>query len=280
MIDNFLLHASPLLQLMTLFYVVAMVAYIISAFMRNPILNKICLTLFSAGLVMNLAQFTLLWIEAGRAPIKSRFEALLLLALTVSLLSIIFELFNKVRFMGLFGSITVVVTLYLAFFWYDTLIENLPAALQSYWFVPHVVVYFFGYAAGAVSFFAAIAYLFFPKPKELKEHNLLGQKILDFEKYTYNLIVFAFVMLGLGLIQGALWAKEAWGTYWAWDPKENWALISFLVYGIYLHIRMVKGWKGKKAAWFAIIGFVAIIITFLGVTYLPSAMDSMHVYLD
>jgi cytochrome c-type biogenesis protein CcsB len=196
------------------------------------------------------------------------------------MLSIAVELYNKVRFMGLLNSITVVVVIYLAFQYYDTLIQNLMPALQSYWFIPHVVVYFFGYAAGALSFFAAIAYLFFPRPKKLAEHNLLGQESLDFDKYTYNLIVFAFVMLGLGLIMGALWAKEAWGTYWAWDPKENWALISFLIYGIYLHIRLVKGWRGKKATWFAIVGFVAIIVTFLGVSYLPSARDSMHVYLD
>ena len=280
MLDNFFLHASPLLQLMTLFFVLATISYLISAFMRNALLNKICLGLFIGGTLFNVAHFVTRWMEAGRAPIKSRFEAMLLLALTIAILSVAVELMHKVRFMGLFSSISILVTIFLAFHWYDTLIANLPAALQSYWFVPHVVVYFFGYAAAAISCFAAIAYLFFPKPKKLKENNLLGQEILDFEKYTYKLIVFAFIMLGLGLVMGALWAKEAWGTYWAWDPKENWALISFLVYGIYLHIRMVRGWRGKKATWFAIIGFVAVIITFIGVTYLPSARDSMHVYLD
>jgi cytochrome c-type biogenesis protein CcsB len=280
MFENFFLHASPLLQLMTLVYLLATGAYIVSAFMRNELLNKICLGLFITGFGLNLTHFILRWMEAGRAPIKSRFEALLLLALTIGILSIAVEVMHKVRFMGLFSSISIMVTIYLAFLWYDTLIQNLPAALQSYWFVPHVTVYFFGYAAGAIAFFSAVAYLFLPKPKQLKPHNLLGQEVLDFEKYTYKLAVFAFVMLGLGLVQGALWAKEAWGTYWAWDPKENWALISFLVIGMYLHFRFLPGWKGKKATWIVIIAFVTIIITFLGVTYLPSAQDSMHVYLD
>ena len=131
-----------------------------------------------------------------------------------------------------------------------------------------------------MSFFTAILTLFFPHPRRLRDNNLLGQEFLDFDKYTYHVIVFSFLMLSLGLIMGALWAKDAWGTYWAWDPKENWALISFLVYGLYLHFRKVRGWKGKPATWFAILGFIAIIITFLGVNYLPTAGQSDHVYLD
>lgn len=279
MLDNFL-HAHILLQVMTVFYLLSAVAYILSIFIRKTILNRICLGLFIIAFLLNTAYMVDRWMEAGRAPIKSIFEASLLLTFTTALLSIVVEIMHKVRFIGIFSSLACLVTIGLAFHWYDTLIQNLPAALQSYWFIPHVVVYFFGYAAAAISFFAAIGYLFFPQPKKLKANNLLGQDTLDFEKYTYKLIVFAFVMLGIGLIQGAVWAKEAWGTYWAWDPKENWALISFLVYGIYLHIRMVKGWRGKPAAWFAIIGFIAVAITFLGVNYLPSAQDSMHTYLE
>lgn len=278
MLDNFLVHGSPVLQIASLLFLISALAYIVSAFMKNALVNKVCLVLFGAGFVATSVYFGMRWVEAGRAPIKSQFEAYLLLVLTIAILSLVVEIMHKVRFMGLFSSISIVVILYLAFGSYETLIQNLPAALQSYWFVPHVVVYFFGYAAAALSFFSAVAYLFFPEQKSLKEHNLLGQKVIDLEDYTYHLIAFAFVMLGLGLVMGALWAKEAWGTYWAWDPKENWALVSFMVYALYLHFRYLKGWKGKKASWFAIIGFIAIMITFVGVNALPSARDSMHVY--
>ena len=278
MLENFFVHGSLVLQIASLLFLLSALAYIVSAFVRNAMLNNICLALFSGGLVLGLVFFFMRWAEAGRAPIKSQFEAFILLVLTMAILSVVVELLHKVRFIGLFSSIAIVIILFLAFNGYETLIQNLPAALQSYWFVPHVVVYFFGYAAGALSFFSAVAYLFFPKQKELKDNNLLGQKVLDLEEYTYHLIAFSFVMLGLGLVMGALWAKEAWGTYWAWDPKENWALISFMVYSLYLHFRYVKGWKGKKASWFAIIGFIAIMITFVGVNALPSAKDSMHVY--
>jgi len=277
---NDFLHAGLILQLTTLAYVVAALFYLVSVVYRHDFFNRICLGLFTIGWVLNTVYMIDRWIEAGRAPIKSRFEALILLAWCIALLSIIVELVHKVRIVSLLSSLACIGSLVLAFIWYDSLIENLPAALQSYWFIPHVVVYFLGYAAAALSFFTAVLTLFFPHPRRLQKNNLLGQEYLDFDGYTYHLIVFSFLMLALGLIMGALWAKEAWGTYWAWDPKENWALISFLVYGLYLHFRKVRGWKGKPATWFAILGFVAIIITFLGVNYLPTASQSEHVYLD
>ena len=274
------LHSGLWLQLTVSAYVLTALVYIISVFFRHEFFNKICLAIFSIGFILNTVFIIDRWIEAGRAPIKSRFEALILLAWCIALLSLIVEFFHRVRIVSLLSSLACVGSLALAFVWYDTLIENLPAALQSFWFIPHVVVYFLGYAAAAVSFWTAVLTLFFPHPRRLKANNLLGQELLDFDGYTYHLIIFAFVMLTLGLVMGALWAKEAWGTYWAWDPKENWALISFLVYGLYLHFRKVKGWRGKPATWFAILGFVAIIITFLGVNYLPTASQSEHTYLD
>ena len=115
MLDSFFLHASPLLQLMTLFFTLSTIAYIISVFQRNALLNKICLGLFGVGTLFNVAHFVVRWMEAGRAPIKSRFEAMLLLALTIAILSIAVELMHKVRLMGLFSSISILVTIFLAF---------------------------------------------------------------------------------------------------------------------------------------------------------------------
>lgn len=277
--NNFL-HAGVLLQATTIAYLATFLLYLVSVFFRHKVVNWLCLLGLGTGVVFNIIFMINRWIEAGRAPIKSRFEAMILLAFCIALVALIVELAHKIRIVSLLSSLTAVGSLALAFLWYDSLIENLPASLQSFWFIPHVVVYFLGYAAAAVSFFTAVLTLFFPHPRRLQKNNLLGQEYLDFDGYTYHLIVFSFVMLTLGLVMGAFWAKDAWGTYWAWDPKENWALISFLVYGLYLHFRKVKGWKGKPATWFAILGFVAIIITFLGVNYLPTAQESVHTYLD
>jgi ABC-type transport system involved in cytochrome c biogenesis permease subunit len=91
-------------------------------------------------------------------------------------------------------------------------------------------------------------------------------------------VKFGFVLISVGLVIGALWAKSAWGDYWVWDPKENWSLITWLMYIIYLHVRTSPGWKEKHSAWILIGGFAAVIFTYLGMNMLPTADQSAHVY--
>jgi ABC-type transport system involved in cytochrome c biogenesis permease subunit len=92
---------------------------------------------------------------------------------------------------------------------------------------------------------------------------------------TYKIICIAFPLLTLMIAAGAYWANQAWGSYWSWDPKETWAAITWLVYAGYLHMRITRGWKGRRAAWFAILGFAVVIFTFFGVTYL---LPGLHAY--
>ena len=89
----------------------------------------------------------------------------------------------------------------------------------------------------------------------------------DLDRVTYKIICIAFPLLTLMIAAGAYWANQAWGSYWSWDPKETWAAITWLVYAGYLHMRITRGWKGRRAAWFAILGFAVVIFTFFGVTY-------------
>jgi cytochrome c-type biogenesis protein CcsB len=88
------------------------------------------------------------------------------------------------------------------------------------------------------------------------------------------MIGFAFPMLTLCIVTGAIWANYAWGTYWSWDPKETWSLITWFIYAAYLHARLMYGWKGKRAAWMAILGFAAVLFTFFGVNYLIAGLHS------
>ena len=92
---------------------------------------------------------------------------------------------------------------------------------------------------------------------------------------TYKMITIGFPLLTLMLITGSIWANRAWGSYWSWDPKEDWALITWLVYATYLHVRITRGWSGRKSAYFSIVGFAVVMFTFLGVTYL---LPGMHAY--
>jgi ABC-type transport system involved in cytochrome c biogenesis permease subunit len=97
----------------------------------------------------------------------------------------------------------------------------------------------------------------------------------DLDRVTYKIICIAFPLLTLMIGAGAYWANQAWGSYWSWDPKETWAAITWLVYAGYLHMRITRGWRGRRAAWFAILGFAVVIFTFFGVTYL---LPGLHAY--
>ena len=103
-------------------------------------------------------------------------------------------------------------------------------------------------------------------------NHLPDYKILD--ELTHQMVTMGFLFLTVGIITGAVWANSAWGTYWSWDPKETWSLITWFVYATLLHARMMRGWEGKKIAYLSIIGFMAVIFTYFGVNLLPG----LHTY--
>jgi cytochrome c-type biogenesis protein CcsB len=121
--------------------------------------------------------------------------------------------------------------------------------------------------------FASLLYLLLVWRREGLERMLPGPAMLD--RLTYKTIGIAFPLLTLMIAAGAYWANRTWGSYWSWDPKETWALITWLVYAGYLHLRLVRGWRGRRAAYFAILGFAVVLFTFFGVTYL---LPGMHAY--
>ncbi|HEY6099706.1 MAG TPA: cytochrome c biogenesis protein CcsA, partial [Anaeromyxobacter sp.] len=112
----------------------------------------------------------------------------------------------------------------------------------------------------------------------LRAGTIATGKPLDLEVMSYELVRFGFVLLTIGLLVGSIWAKSAWGDYWVWDPKENWSLVTWLVYGGYLHLRRVRGWRGEKGAWLLVFGFAVVMFTYLGMSMLPTAEESAHVY--
>ena len=155
-------------------------------------------------------------------------------------------------------------------------IEPLIPALQSNWLTYHVLTCFLGYAAFAVSFGSSIAFLVKNrKSKKLSDASpgvLPGTDLLDEIIYKANAV--GFLLLGIGIITGAIWANYAWGSYWSWDPKETWSLITWLIYAIFLHARFTIGWRGNRTAVLSIIGFCGVLFTFFGVNYVLSGLHS------
>jgi cytochrome c-type biogenesis protein CcsB len=150
-------------------------------------------------------------------------------------------------------------------------IRPLMPALQSDWLFYHVVTSFLGYAAFAISFSVSLLYLYLQKRgktiKLLPDYKTL-------EEINYKAIIVGFLLFTLGIVTGAVWANYAWGTYWSWDPKETWSLITWFVYAAFLHARFTRGWVGKRAAWLSILGFLSTIFCYLGVNLLLSGLHS------
>ena len=146
----------------------------------------------------------------------------------------------------------------------DTIEPPIPA-LQSYWLVMHVIFSFIGEAFFVVGFVTAIYYL--AVRDEEKKKNA--------DRMLYTSIAIGYPIFTAGaLVFGAIWAETAWGSYWSWDPKETWALVTWLTYTAFLHSRLVKRFRGKVSAYLSIIGFVFTIFTFFGVNYLLSGFHS------
>ena len=146
-------------------------------------------------------------------------------------------------------------------------------ALQSPWFAPHVIVYMFAYALLGAATLMAVYLLFFKK-----NHNSQFSTEMDI---TDNLVYVGLSFMTFGMLFGALWAKEAWGHYWAWDPKETWAAITWFAYLAYIHYRLMPKSDVKTALWMLLIDFILLQMCWWGINYLPSAQaTSVHTYMN
>jgi ABC-type transport system involved in cytochrome c biogenesis permease subunit len=244
----------------------------------SKVLRILAPTTLGLGLAINLYQMFYRWVEAGQPPFKTLYESLILLAACIAVVYFAIEIIYRARVLGLGGALGCALTMLYAFTRHDKDIVNLPPALQSGWFIPHVVVYFFGYAALFIGAFTSLIYLLRPKPIRIQRPDLIPGGIVDLESMLDGSVRFGFGLLTIGLLVGAIWAREAWGDYWTWDPKETWSLVTWLLFGAYLHQHYLSGWRGRKLAALVLIGFTAVMFTYLGMHLLPTAEQSAHVY--
>jgi cytochrome c-type biogenesis protein CcsB len=220
------------------------------------------------------------WILSGRAPLSNMFESFTFAIAGMVLVALIFELFNRTRLVGMGSAVLGFIFMVLAHKApiFDSQIRPLMPALQSSWLTYHVVTIMLSYSAFALSFFVAIMYLGkdFLTHGDDTTHPLLRRlpSLEALDMFNYRIIGVGFPLLTLGIVFGAVWAATAWGRPWGFDPKETWSAITWLIYAIYLHVRYLAGWKGRRAAIFAIIGFMSVLFTYLGVNYLLPGLHS------
>ena len=277
------MNSSTFLGMTTFAYLFTMVLYFYYLFFRSKTLGIIIRAATIIALLLHTTGLGLRWYESyqlgyGHIPLSNMYEALVSLSWCIVLVLILMEQKFKTETMGAF--VLPLVSLMMA---YASLapnvrdeIEPLIPALQSNWLTYHVMTCFLGYAAFAVSFGASIAYLMknkeAPPTTEEDSGTLPALEMLDELIYKANAV--GFLLLGIGIITGAVWANYAWGSYWSWDPKETWSLITWLIYAAFLHARLTRGWRGRKTAILSIIGFCGVLFTFFGVNYVLSGLHS------
>ncbi len=272
-----LYYASTLFKVTFYIYIAAMLVYVAGAFVKNELLNKAAIAVFTAALIACTVLIVDRWIEAGRPPFKSFYESLKFAVWTISLVSLASELKLKVRLIGLLSTVSIFFIFIYALTKRDVEIIALPPALQTWLFIPHVISYFIAYGALFVGGLGAVLHLTFPGG--MAAHHTMGANArIDFSDFAYQITKFGYLFLTMGLLLGAWWGQIAWSNYWAWDPKENWALISWLIFTAYLHFRNVGTFSKRNLSWVLIIGVAAIIFTYLGMNMLPTANESLHIY--
>ena len=218
----------------------------------------------------------------GHAPLSNFYESLIFFAWAIILLYLITEWKTRSRSAGVF--VTPLAFLFMAYASFspnvNTRIQPLIPALQSNWLISHVISCFLAYAAFAIASGLGIMYLLKRSDSKKQEGSKRFFRFLPETEFIddliYHNIVLGFILLALGIVTGSVWAHYAWGSYWSWDPKETWSLITWLIYAAMLHLRFVRGWRGKRMAILAIVGFAAVLFTYLGVNYLPG----LHSYLQ
>ncbi len=267
---------STLFLITFIFYIAAAFFYLVFLFSKKESPAKAGLSVTTIGFFIHT--LALIWrtIESGHAPFTNMYESLSFLAWSGVLAYIITEYKYKIRKAGPYMMLIIIGIMALAS---SPLMPKeatpLVPALQSYWLWLHVSVTLLGEAFFAVAFITSLMYLVADSREKrgIAKESALSSEKLDSISYRCVAVGFPLFTLG-GLVFGMVWAYKAWGTYWSWDPKETWSLISWFVFALYLHTRIVMGWKGRRSALIAIIGFLAALFTYFGVNYLLAGLHS------
>jgi len=259
-------------------YLLSTVFYLLYLILYKKIIEQIGYYTLLSGFIAHLFSTLLRYMEAGYTPITNFHEALSFLALCIVC---IFLYIKKKYRIDTIGSI-ILPSISLLLIWasfYPSDIKPLPPVLKSYWLPIHTIFSFLGNAIFFTGFFTSIVYLITERSIKKKKLSALSRRFPSLETLdaiNYRCIAYGFPFLTIGIISGSIWAGFAWGSYWSWDPKETWSLITWIVYAILIHNRLAIGWRGKKTAYMMIIGFFSILFTFFGVNLL---LGGLHAYL-
>lgn len=261
-----------------IFYFAATVVGIIELFRKTKATSKIILSLAGIGFVIHTANIIYRYIAGGHIPITNFHEATSFFSWCIVLIFFLLEFRYKISLLCSF-IMPIVFLLMLSSSMLPKEIKPLNPELQSYWLGVHTVFAFLGNGAFALASGIGTMYLVQEHHVKSKQLGRLFEKLPSLQtldEVNYRLITVGFPLFTLAIITGALWAEKTWGSYWRWDAREVWSLITWLIYAIVLHTRITAGWRGKRAAVLSIFGFLTILIAFFGIKLLRKGL---HVFL-
>ncbi len=278
---KYMLSSQSAILWMSVFFCLSTLFYTLNLFFRSQNMgstgSKFCWAAVYIGLTGMLVRWYesyLMGADIGHIPISNLYEVFILFCLVTALFHLYYEAKYKSLVLGSF--VLWIIAAAVGFIlWYSVTrdahqIQPLVPALQSWWMKIHVPANFIGYGTFAIAAMLGIAYLL--KAKNIMADRLPSLELLD--DVMYKAIAVGFAFFTIATILGALWAAEAWGGYWSWDPKETWALIVWLNYAAWLHMRLMKGLRGVVAAWWAIVGLFVTTFAFIGVNMFLSGLHS------
>lgn len=255
-------------------YALAAVLFVVSVVFRRPTLQSWAMFVAMLGLVPHAVAIGVRWQRVGHAPALGFYEVVSSYAfIAVAAFGL---LAWRVRRLAALG----VVMMPIAFLMLGAAMFTpkadlaLTSKLASWWLNIHVAFAKLSYGAFVVSFALALVYLYRERAAGALAdalRKLPSQEVID--DLQFRFIGVGFVFLGIMIVAGAIWANEAWGRYWAWDPIETWSLISWIVYALYLHTRLTLGWKGASSARFAMLALPVVLFALIGV---PIVYQSIH----
>lgn len=285
---RFLLSSQSAIMWMSALFVLATLSYFFGLFARSAFAEKTASAMTWSAAAMGMVGLLVRWRESyligqdvGHIPVSNLYEVFVLFAVMTALIYLFYEMRYRTRAMG--GFVLLIISAAVGFILWYTFdrqaheIQPLVPALQSYWMKIHVPANFVGYGCFALSAMVACAFLLADKTRQGGREGwfsarMPASELLD--DLMYKSIALGFAFFTIATVLGAMWAAEAWGGYWSWDPKETWALIVWLNYAAWLHMRLTKGWRGAPMAWWAIIGLFVTLFAFLGVNMFLSGLHS------
>lgn len=232
---------------------------------QNAWVQPLAMGLISLGFLFLIAYTLILWSVLRRPPMRTTGETRLWYSIFVLLISFIVYAKWRYKVLVIGGAFFALMFTTINLAHPDLFNKNLPPALQSLWFIPHVGVYMLAYSILGMSCLTAMC-------------GLVSKRASNTLSIADNLVYIGYGFLTIGMIFGALWAKEAWGHYWAWDPKETWAMITWLAYMLYIHYRLCAKHNTRQALWILVLAFLLLLICWFGLNYMNSANGSIHTY--